>query len=210
MKKQGVLFDFDYTLGDCTEAIVESIRAAFRELGYPPPETEAIRATVGLMLDDAFTQLTGLPAPETFTPRFRHYALPRMARDARLLPGAAELLARLNGQGLRLGLVTSKSRQMAREIAKKFRFPMEVIVSCQDVEHPKPHPEALLLAAEQMKLPVEALVYVGDAAVDARAAAAAGMDFIAVTTGTTGREIFSGLPHFAIIPDLFHFPTCEE
>jgi len=45
-------------------------------LDYPKPEENAIRVTIGMMLDDALTHLTGLPAPAEFTPRFRFYALP--------------------------------------------------------------------------------------------------------------------------------------
>ena len=57
MNYKAVLFDFDYTLGDATEAIVAGFTYAFREMGLPIPDRDSIRGTVGLMLEDAYTIL---------------------------------------------------------------------------------------------------------------------------------------------------------
>ena len=58
MNYKAVLFDFDYTLGDATEAIVAGFTYAFREMGLPIPDRDSIRGTVGLMLEDAYTLLS--------------------------------------------------------------------------------------------------------------------------------------------------------
>ena len=53
MKYKAVLFDFDYTLGDATESIVA---------GYaygPEPSKEAAQKTIGYLLEDGYTMLTG-------------------------------------------------------------------------------------------------------------------------------------------------------
>ena len=60
---QAVCFDFDYTLGDCTESIIAGFRHGLTALGWPEPDREAIRATIGYLLEDAYTMLT----PETRT-----------------------------------------------------------------------------------------------------------------------------------------------
>lgn len=64
MDYQAVLFDFDYTLGDTTEPIVRGFRYAFERMGLPAPEREAVRGTIGHMLEDAFTILSGETSPE--------------------------------------------------------------------------------------------------------------------------------------------------
>ena len=48
-----VLFDFDYTLGDATDAIVAGFAAGFAALGLPEPDREAVRRTVGMQVTDA-------------------------------------------------------------------------------------------------------------------------------------------------------------
>ena len=59
MNWSAVLFDFDYTLGDATEAIVTGFQYAFGQMGRPIPEREAVRLTVGHRLEDSYTLLTG-------------------------------------------------------------------------------------------------------------------------------------------------------
>ncbi len=46
MKYKGVFFDFDYTLGDATDAIMAGFTHGFVTLGRTAPEREAVRQTV--------------------------------------------------------------------------------------------------------------------------------------------------------------------
>ena len=59
MDYKAVIFDFDYTLGDATDAIFAGFRHGFSVMGYPEPDGETVRHTVGMLLEDAYTQLTG-------------------------------------------------------------------------------------------------------------------------------------------------------
>ena len=47
MKYKAVIFDFDYTLGDCTEGIAASVNHGLKKLGYEAGELEDIRKTIG-------------------------------------------------------------------------------------------------------------------------------------------------------------------
>ena len=60
---KAVFFDFDYTLADGTEAIVAGFRYAFGRMGLPEPTEEAIRPTIGMVLEDEFTFLSGEADP---------------------------------------------------------------------------------------------------------------------------------------------------
>lgn len=40
MKYKGIIFDFDYTLGDSTEGIVTCVNTALRRLGYDTADRE--------------------------------------------------------------------------------------------------------------------------------------------------------------------------
>lgn len=58
MKYKGLIFDFDYTLGDSTEGIVQCVNYALGQLGYQAAEREEIRKTIGLHLEETFRVLT--------------------------------------------------------------------------------------------------------------------------------------------------------
>ena len=66
----------------------------------------------------------------------------------------------------------------------------DVIVGGDDVKNPKPHPEALIKAVSSLGAAKKDVLYIGDSIIDARTAERAGIDFFAVTTGTTTREDF--------------------
>jgi pyrophosphatase PpaX len=91
-------------------------------------------------------------------------------------PGVLELLADLRRRGLRLGLVTGKSRR-AWEITERHAGlgPFHTVVVDDDVPHPKPDPAGLHLAMERLKADPAATAYIGDSLTDLEAAAAAGV-----------------------------------
>lgn len=64
MKYRAICFDFDYTLGDSTDSIVAGFQYGFTRLGWPAPDRETVRRTVGYLLEDAYTLLTGDRDPE--------------------------------------------------------------------------------------------------------------------------------------------------
>lgn len=111
MDLQAVLFDFDYTLGDATDVIVEGFWYAFDQLGLPRPGREAVRRTIGHKLEDEYTLLTGdtdLGRRAQFGALYRQQANPRQITGTRLFPGAVELLSALRAAGLHSGVVSTK------------------------------------------------------------------------------------------------------
>ena len=207
MKYQTVLFDFDYTLGDSTEPIVFANTAALKDMGWPAPEREAVRRTIGYTLEDGYTILTG-DRDETrrgdFFRRFRAYAAPVMARDTVLFPGAAELLDWLREGGISAGIVSTKNSDVLEEIflLQGLRDRLELIIGGRDVSRPKPDPEGLNLAVARLNADKSTVLFCGDTVIDAETARRAEVDFCAVLNGTTPREDFGAYPHVYIASSL--------
>lgn len=188
-----ILFDFDYTLADSSEAIIDCFNIGLAGLGLPAAQPDAIRATIGLNLEDSLAAVAG----ESLRPRaieFRRLWRERsdviMVQLTRLLPGAAETIAGLSDQGSQLGVVSTKYRCRIEEVFERagLRSRFGAIIGGDDVQSHKPHPEGLLLALERLRVrPAEAL-YVGDNAVDAEAAQRAGVPFVGVLSGVTSAE----------------------
>ena len=114
---------------------------------------------------------------------------PRSAFRLRLhaAKGHARVLRTLHEAGYRVGVVTTKYRHRVEDALERdgLRALVEVIVGADDVPRPKPAPDGLLRAAGSLGIPAGDCVFVGDSEVDARAAQAAGVGFVAVLSGTT-------------------------
>ena len=111
----------------------------------------------------------------------------RLNRDPKPLDGASELLRTLDKLRLPWAIATSSRReQVDVSIAALKLSSRPTIIDASQVEHAKPAPDLLLVAAQRLGIPPAQGCYVGDAIWDMRAAKAAGMPAIGVTTGSTG------------------------
>lgn len=102
---------------------------------------------------------------------------------AELFPGVTELLDLLKRER-RLGIVTSGSRsRVMRELDRlEIRRHFSTLVTGDDITNPKPHPEGLLLALDQLSIAAAQAIYIGDALADFEMSRAAGVPFIGVTS----------------------------
>ena len=201
---RAVLFDFDFTLADSSEGIAVCMNHALARLGLPPAPADAIRRTIGLDLHTALGILAGeewRSREEEFLEHFIRRADEVMVASTVFLPGAARVLRTLHEAGYRVGVVTTKYRHRVEDALERdgLRAFVEVIVGADDVPRPKPAPDGLLRAVDSLGIPAGDCVFVGDSEVDAQAARAAGMGFVAVLSGTTAAEMFARYPVRAVL-----------
>ena len=113
----------------------------------------------------------------------------RHNRAPRPLPGVAQAFAAIDELGLRWVIATSSRREQVTASVASLGLAAEPdIVDGSTVEHAKPAPDLLLLAAERLGLPPERCWGVGDSTWDMRAAVAAGIVPIAVSAGSAVGE----------------------
>lgn len=208
MRYRGIFFDFDYTLGDATEAIVAGFLYGLHTMGYETmPTREDIRHTVGLVLKDGFTQVTGERDEDKrtrFAQLYRSVCTPVQIATAKLCDGCEALLEDLHSRGVRLAVVSSKPSAILNEILKargifdRFDF----VIGPDQVPRPKPDPAGILRTLEVTGLDAGEVLYCGDTVIDAQAAQNAGVDFCAVLNGTTPAQDFETYPHVHIAPTL--------
>jgi HAD superfamily hydrolase (TIGR01509 family) len=111
-----------------------------------------------------------------------------------LMPGLLPLLAELEMAGVPKAIATSSGPDFVREVLSRFNLAprFQFILTCDDIEHGKPHPEIYLLAARRFGLEPAQLLVLEDSANGCRAAVAAGAIAVAVPAGTSRRHDFSG------------------
>ena len=171
MDYKAVFFDFDYTLGDATEAIVAGFQYAFAKMGLPEPEREAVRRTIGMMLEDEYTVLTGDSGPENrarFRKLYTEKAGPLQVESTRLFPGAEELLTALHRQGIPAGIVSTKKTGTLRDVleARGVAHLLTSIVGGDQVSAPKPDPQGLLASVNALDLAPAEVLFCGDTTID--------------------------------------------
>lgn len=207
MKYSAFIFDFDFTIADASDGIVESANFALGKMGIPLKEHEAIRRTVGMTLTDAFYALTGTcdsAAAGLFREYFKEKADSVMTLNTVLFDDAIDTLKKLKERGAKTGIVTSKNHYRIDEVLDKHDIVdlVDIIIGFEDVNQPKPSAEGLLKAIELLGIHKNDVLYTGDSLIDAKTAQNAGVDFAAVTTGTTLESELAEYPHILISSSL--------
>lgn len=209
MKYSTVIFDFDYTLGDTTVGITESITYALSQMNQPVPDREQMRKAIGMSLAKTYAFLTGNESREEagrFARLFKEKADKVMTASATIYPEAVFLLKELKKQHIKTGIVTTKYRHRIEGILAKFSMAgyIDEIIGSDNVKTEKPNPEGLLAMVKLLANGSFAshALYVGDSLIDAETAQNAGIDFAAVTTGTTAAAEFLIFPHIGIADNL--------
>ena len=215
MGYRAVCFDFDYTLADATDSIVAGFRHAMTTMGYPEPEREAIRATIGYMLEDGYSILASDRTPEgraRFRELYLEVALPIQLKGIPLFPGAAELLRGLKARGIKVGIVSSRRLPAIQQTMEQEGLLdcLEFIIGGEHVHKPKPDPQGLLEAMKRLDVAPKEFLYCGDTVLDAGAARNAGCPFCAVLNGTTAAAEFAPYPAVHTAPDLFELARWLE
>ncbi len=209
-----VVFDFDLTLADSTPAVIDCVNYALASLGEPAAAPSIIRRTIGLTLPQTFRMLAGR-ADSAREAEFAHRFIKRadevMVSATRIFERVPQALEALRRRAVRIAIVSTKYRYRIEAILAKAALAeaIDIIVGGEDVQRHKPHPEGLLKALTRLGVPPSRAVYVGDHALDAEAARAAGVRFIAVQTGADPGSLSAFLP-LAVIPDAGEIATALD
>lgn len=186
-----LLFDLDGTLIDSIDLILRSYRHTMRvHRGEEPPDDIWMEG-LGTPLSVQFRRWTDDEVEiRAMVETYRTYNLAHHDELVRAYDGVVEQVLRLDAGGKTLGLVTSKMRGGAlkglRLVGIEAAF--DVVVGSDEVTHPKPHPEPVLLALERLgRAPAEA-VFIGDSRHDIECGRAAGVKTAAVLWGPFDRK----------------------
>ena len=185
---QGVLFDLDGTLLDSAPDLYDALVALCEEQGAPRPAFAPVREVVSrgsrALIGVGFPALdeAGVLA---LVPRYLELYQDVMSRQTRAFDGVEALLALIEAQGLRWGIVTNKPGFLTDEIVRQIGWAGRVcaVVSGDTLPVKKPDPAPVLLACERAGLDPARCLFVGDDRRDVLAGAAAGSYTVAAAWG---------------------------
>ena len=163
-----VLFDFDGTIMDTNEVIIESWQHSFKELTGEEGDIEKILDTFGEPLELSIGKLLPKFDMQEVLAVYREYQHKNYEEMIALFPGVQELIDSLSKSGYKLGVVTNRLRYTTDIGMKKYNLDKVFgsVIACHEAPRNKPFADPILLAIEQLGSTPETTMLVGDSAND--------------------------------------------
>lgn len=198
------LFDLDGTLLDTNELIIQSFLHTLEGRTAEPYTREKIVPHMGQPLVDQLRFFSGQENVEELVQIYRKYNFSRHDELVTAFPYVKETLARMHQSGIKIGIVTVKSRQtteMGLRLCGLTSY-IDHVVTVEDVTHPKPDPEGIHLALRELGGVKEEAVMVGDSQYDIQAGKRAGVTTVGVSWSLKGRACLEREKPDYIIDDM--------
>ncbi|MCK4503807.1 MAG: HAD-IA family hydrolase [Desulfuromonadales bacterium] len=187
---KAIIFDCDGVMFESRQANLAYYNRILAKFGYPAVtinQSESAHlchtASSPVVLSALMSQDDLVPALDfAATIDYREF-IPDMEPEANL----TELLDLLVGQ-YQLAVATNRGNSI-QTILEHFNLHayFTAVVNRQDVVHPKPAPDMLLLAVDQLNVAPEKCLFVGDSELDKMAAAEANISFVGYGGAVVGK-----------------------
>ena len=181
MRYKAILFDLDGTLLDTNELIVKSFQHTIAVHEQRELDAEIIRAFFGKTAK-ALLEFLAPDKVEEMTTTYRAYQSAHHDEWAKIFVGVREVIQEFYDAGMLLGIVTSKKNATAMRGLKLFDLDkyFTVVISAEQCQHTKPHPEPVQLALTKLGLAPQDCLMVGDSPFDILSGRGACVETVAV------------------------------
>ena len=187
-----LVFDWDGTLADSAQTIVNALQRASHDAGVPVPDDVSSRGVIGLGLPEALIRLF----PELDEPLRqqvgqgyrRHYA--DNEHEVQLFHGVEEAIQELADAGFMLAVATGKGRGgLNRALQKSGLGPQFLTTRCVDECFSKPHPQMLEEIMDELGVMSDRTLMIGDSAFDLQMALNARVAAVGVSYGAQPEDL---------------------
>jgi beta-phosphoglucomutase family hydrolase len=192
---KAVLWDLDGVLVDTAPFHFQAWQELFQSVGEGFADAD-FRRTFGLRNDAILRDILGELTPaevERLAQRKEELYRDKVEGRVTVIPGAMDLLRRLQERGSKMAIVSSTPRENVRVVLRSLGLEgvFGAVVAEEDAPKGKPDPQGFLVAAEKLGVAVGECVVIEDAPGGVEAAKRAGMRCIGVTTSRP-REALAG------------------
>lgn len=187
MKKNTFLFDFDGTLADTNQIVIDSWQHTFKTVNGEPGDEKWILSTFGEPL--WFSMENAFPGKDVdeLIEIYRGYQKEHYKEEIKPFPGMVDLIKELKKRGHKVGIITSRLRPTTEIGLEKFGLidDIDAIVCGGETEEHKPNPEPALLGLKKLNSKSEDTVMIGDSSFDIICANRAGITSVMVEWAIT-------------------------
>jgi 2,3-diketo-5-methylthio-1-phosphopentane phosphatase/HAD superfamily hydrolase (TIGR01509 family) len=187
LKKQirGIIFDLDGTLIESYEAIYEGLKEALQHLGREIFSFNDLKKYLKVDLEATLMQFLSPEEVLNGVPVMRKKYEEVYLDKTHFLNGARETLEILHSKGILLGVASNKFGRFSRGALKYLGVSnlFTSVIGAGDVPRNKPFPDMVHAVLEEMRLPAEDVVFVGDTLTDIDTGKQANVDVYALPTG---------------------------
>lgn len=205
---QNIIFDFDGTLGDSSEDIIESLHLAFDAVSISLPESVSFLPThIGPPIRDIILSLMpelDAKSVDKIAKRFRHIYDNGSFDKTQLYNGVRDLLPKLREKNIRLFIATNKPARPTRNILTKLDINCFVEIATPDVIEGRllSKPNMISYLITKWELNTDRTIMVGDSPADVIAAHKNKILPIAVSYGYSNRNQLEKSKPYCIIDDI--------
>jgi pyrophosphatase PpaX len=183
MRIKAVLFDFDGTLADTLPVCFYAFRRIFKELDHREITDNEIVSMFGPSETGIIQEnLKKSESVEEAINKYYTYYEEVHSSLVKKNTNIHDLLKWLKSMDIKVGIVTGKARKSLDISMEKLEMDhmFDVIITGDDVDRPKPHPEGILKAISSLEVVKEQTIFVGDSHADIKAGKDAGIITIGV------------------------------
>lgn len=202
MSYRAVFFDWDGTVVDSAEHIVDSLLHAARVAALPQHERQAYRNIIGLGLVDALDTLyPGITREQmrALSSAYSQHFMSAMDKANRPFPGMQDILVGLGKRNIECAVATGKSRKGLDRAFETSGLQVHFSASrCADETRAKPDPAMLRELLDFYGIHPHDAVMIGDTSYDMEMARHMDMPAIGVNWGVHSEEALAGHGPLAI------------
>lgn len=198
-KFDAVLFDIDGTILNTGEYIFQAYKYTLNLHLQKEVTWEDVVPILGLPFKECYRILTNLEEVGYLMECHHQY----QSRNSYLSTGyknSLKTLRKLKKAGVAIAAVTSHTGELLIRNLKNAGIDkyFQTIVTPMEVKNPKPHPESVFKALENLGIKAEKAVLVGDSPADMVAGKSAGVKTVAALYGFHGKGLIKTRPDFLV------------
>jgi HAD superfamily hydrolase (TIGR01509 family) len=189
---RALCFDVDGTLSDTDDVMMQRLARLLKPFHFLFPKKELLHVARRLVMASeapanfliGVPDILGLDKPLFALADWLARVSHKKPKHFQIIPGVREMLTAL-GERYPLAVVSARDMRTTQVFLDQFGLTplFRCIATAQTCRHTKPYPDPILWAAQQMGIPPEACLMIGDTTVDIRAGRAAGAQTVGVLCG---------------------------
>lgn len=189
-KIKGLLFDLDGTLVDSYLPIMQGLNHVRTYFGLTGYSLDEVKKMVGRGLETLIGEAVGKDHIKEGVSLFRKKYKTIFIEKTKLLPDVRAVTTELFKRGYTMGVASNKPSYFTTEILKSQNIHdfFKVVLGPDDVQQPKPDPEMIDKAIENLQLSKSEVLYVGDMVLDIETGRRAGIKVCVIPAGSSTRK----------------------